>query len=90
VYINGALMSAARVALKVNIATLEFAKWLPIDQLGHIGACAGAAFAEREDCVHVSWAVVDDEVEQTWRQAERDWEPFPGGPFGSIRTGGVQ
>lgn len=64
VYINGALLSTARVALKVNIATLEFARRLPIDQLGYVDACLGNAFAKSENCVHVSWAKVDDGVEQ--------------------------
>ncbi|KAJ8108851.1 hypothetical protein OPT61_g7881 [Boeremia exigua] len=81
VYRNGALVSAARVALKINIATLEFVERLPLAELGAIGACLGAAFADKERPVDISWAEVGDETEREWREAERVWEPFSGGPY---------
>jgi hypothetical protein len=81
VYINGALMTAARVALKVNIASVEFVKKLPIEQIGAIGACLAGGFEEGLEPVHLSWAEMDEEQEEIWRWAEREWERFPGGPF---------
>ncbi|KAF2628588.1 hypothetical protein BU25DRAFT_448022 [Macroventuria anomochaeta] len=88
VYINGALMSAARVALKVNVATLEFVKRLPLDELGTIGVCLGAAFANDDDQVDITWAEVGDETEQDWREAEQDWKLFAGGPFEAVELEG--
>lgn len=81
VYINGVLMSAACVALKVNIATLEFVKRLPLEELGAIGVCLGTAFVNDDEGVDITWAEVCEEVERAWREAEREWEPFPGGPY---------
>ena len=64
VYINGATVSAARVALRVNIATLDVVKRLPLDELGAIGVCLGAAFTSDESRVDITWAKVGDETEQ--------------------------
>ncbi|KAF9692759.1 hypothetical protein EKO04_009056 [Ascochyta lentis] len=81
VYINGALMTAARVALQVNIATLGFVKKLPLDELEVIGGCLAAAFSDGHEPVDISYCEVDDWEEEVWRCAEREWEAFPGGPY---------
>ncbi|KAH6625221.1 hypothetical protein C7974DRAFT_455128 [Boeremia exigua] len=84
VYINGTLMSAACVALKTNIATMKLIKRLPLDKPGMFGARLGAAFADDRSEVEITWAEVDDVAERDWREAERVWAPFPGGPYGSL------
>jgi len=81
VYINGALMTAACVALKVNIATLKVVKKLPLDELGAVGACLVAAFADGRQTVDVAYCEFDEQQEEAWRWAEREWETFPGGPY---------
>lgn len=81
VYINGTLISAARVALKVNIATLELVRRLSLDELSAVGACLAAAFADGERQVDVAWAEVGSGTERDWREAERNWTRFPGGPY---------
>lgn len=83
VYINGRLMSAARVALQVNIATLEFIERLHVrlEALSTTGVCLGAAFADVGQRVDVAWAEVGSETERDWREAERAWEEFSGGPY---------
>lgn len=84
VYVNGALISAACAALKVNIATLEFVKRLPLNELGAVGGCLGAAFADTASVVDITWAEVGSETEQHWREAEQHWEAFPGGPYTAL------
>lgn len=74
-------MSAARVALKVNIAALELVRRLPIEELGAIGVCLAAAFNDAEERVDVSWAEVGSDTERQWREAERSWGRFSGGPY---------
>jgi len=81
VYINGALKSAALVALKVNIAALELVRRLPIDELSAIGVCLAAAFNDAEESVDISWAEVGSDTEREWREAERSWDRFSGGPY---------
>ncbi|KAJ4987675.1 hypothetical protein SVAN01_06842 [Stagonosporopsis vannaccii] len=81
VFINGTLMSASHVALKSNVASLELVKRLPLHELSSIGACLGAAFAEGRSTVEIAWAEVGNETERNWREAERTWEVFPGGPY---------
>jgi hypothetical protein len=74
-------MSAARVALKVNITALELVRRLPIDELSAIGVCLAAAFDDAEESADISWAEVGSDTEREWREAERSWDRFPGGPF---------
>lgn len=76
-------MTAARVALQVNIATLECVKKLklPLDELDAIGTCLAAAFADDRELVEVAYCEFDERQEETWRWAEREWETFPGGPY---------
>jgi hypothetical protein len=84
VYVNGALISAACVALKVNVATLELVKRLPFDERGAISVCLAAAFADTESHVKIAWAEVGDSIERDWREAEQHWEVFSGGPYEAI------
>lgn len=74
-------MSAARVALKVNIAALELVGRLPIDGMRTIGVCLAAAFCDADKTVMISWAEVGSDTEREWRDAERSWDHFPGGPY---------
>ncbi|KAF3046947.1 hypothetical protein E8E12_009076 [Didymella heteroderae] len=81
VYINGALMTAARVALRVNIAALELVRRLPIDELSAVGVCLAAAFNNEEENMNIAWAEVGSDTERQWREAERSWDRFSGGPY---------
>ena len=81
VYVNGALVSAASVALKVNIGTSKVVDRMPIDEAQAVSACLGAAFATSGSCVNVAWAEVSDDTERNWREAEQYWEVFSGGPY---------
>ena len=84
VYVNGALISAACVALKVNVAPLELVKRLPLDERGAITVCLAAAFADTASRVKIAWAEVDDNTERDWRQAEQHWEVFSGEAYEAI------
>lgn len=81
VYVNGALTSAAYVALKVNLATLELVRRMPLDGLSVIGLCLAAAFKTDKGSIDVAWVEVDSETEREWRDAERTWINFSGGPY---------
>jgi len=81
VFINGALMSAANVSLASNIASLNVVNRLSLVGLSTIGMCLGAAFADTRSTVEIAWAEVGDETEREWREAERAWEVFSGGPY---------
>lgn len=74
-------MSAALVALKINIAALELVRRLPIDESSAIGVCLAAAFNDAEETVHIRWAEVGSDTEREWREAERSWDRFSGGPY---------
>ncbi|KAF3039239.1 hypothetical protein E8E11_001720 [Didymella keratinophila] len=74
-------MSAARVALKVNIAALELVRRLPIDELSAIGVYLAAAFNETEESVDISWIEVGSLTEREWHEAERSWDRFSGRPY---------
>lgn len=80
-YMNEALMSAAQVALKVNIAALELVRRLPIEGSGAIGVCLAAAFNDAEESVDIFWAKVSSDTKCQWREAERSWGRFSGGPL---------
>jgi hypothetical protein len=81
VYVNGVLTGAAYVALKVNIATLELVRRLPLDEMNAIGVCLSAAFGNEAEAVDISWAEIGSDTEQEWRDAERSWIRFSGGPY---------
>jgi hypothetical protein len=81
VYVNGALISAACVALRINAATLELVQRLPLDQREAISLCLAAAFADTGSHVKIAWAEVCDNTERDWREAEQNWEVFSGGPY---------
>ena len=74
-------MSAALVALKVNIAALELVRRLPVDELSAIGVCLATTFNDAEETVHIRWAEVGSDTEREWRKAERSWDCFSGGPY---------
>ncbi|KAF1927537.1 uncharacterized protein M421DRAFT_5826 [Didymella exigua CBS 183.55] len=74
-------MSAAQVALKVNIATLELVRRLPLAELSAIGTCLATAFSDDEELVNILWVEVGNDTEREWRDAERSWDCFPGGPY---------
>ena len=84
VYVNGALISAACVALRVNVATLELVKRLPLDQREAISVCLAAAFADTGGYVKIAWAEVGDNTERDWREAEQNWGVFSGGPYDAM------
>ena len=84
VYVNGVLISAACVALKVNVVTLELVRRLPRGERGAINVCLAAAFADTGSRVKIAWAEVGDITERDWRDAEQHWELFSGGPYEAI------
>jgi hypothetical protein len=81
VYINGELVSAARVALQVNIATLKYIKKLSSYELDAVGQALAVAFAHSLQTVRIAYAEMSCAEEQAWRDAEREWETFSGGPY---------
>lgn len=81
VYVNGVLMSAARIALQVNMATLDFVNKLPFNEMDAVGRTLAVAFAHSLETVEIAYAEVGAREEQKWRDAEREWEIFNGGPY---------
>lgn len=80
-FIIGTLITTARVALKVSIATLVFAKKHPLNDLAAIGACVATAEAEgRETIEMVAYCETDGKQVEAWRWAFREWDSSPGGP----------
>lgn len=74
-------MSAANVSLASNIASLNVVERLSLVGLSTIGLCLGAAFVGTRSTVEIAWAEVGGETEREWREAERAWEVFSGGPY---------